>query len=57
MIPLANSSVWDLGAEISSNQHALLAPLHSTPFLFKTVWAFVSPFLEERTRKKIRVIG
>ncbi|GAX78312.1 hypothetical protein CEUSTIGMA_g5754.t1 [Chlamydomonas eustigma] len=25
----------------------------NTPFIFKTIWAFVNPMLEERTRKKI----
>eukprot|EP00798_Chlamydomonas_sp_ICE-L_P003578 gene3578-13657_t len=29
----------------------------NTPFIFKTIWAFVYPMLEERTRKKIHVIG
>lgn len=29
----------------------------NTPFIFKTVWAFVNPMLEERTRKKIHVLG
>ncbi|KAG1681322.1 hypothetical protein FOA52_007368 [Chlamydomonas sp. UWO 241] len=29
----------------------------NTPFIFKTIWAFVNPMLEERTRKKIHVLG
>jgi len=29
----------------------------NTPFIFKTIWSFVSPMLEERTRKKIHVLG
>lgn len=29
----------------------------STPFIFKTIWNVISPLLEERTRKKIRVMG
>ena len=29
----------------------------NTPFIFKTIWAFISPMLEERTRKKIHVLG
>lgn len=29
----------------------------NTPFIFKTIWSFVNPMLEERTRKKIHVLG
>mmetsp|Transcript_14390 Transcript_14390/g.31119 ORF Transcript_14390/g.31119 Transcript_14390/m.31119 type:complete len:311 (-) Transcript_14390:247-1179(-) len=29
----------------------------NTPFIFKTIWAVVYPLLEERTRKKIHVLG
>lgn len=29
----------------------------NTPFIFKTIWAMVNPMLEERTRKKIQVLG
>ena len=29
----------------------------NTPFIFKTIWAFVNPMLEDRTRKKIHVLG
>jgi hypothetical protein len=29
----------------------------NTPFIFKTIWSFISPLLEERTRRKIHVLG
>ncbi len=29
----------------------------NTPFIFKTIWAFVNPMLEDRTRRKIIVLG
>jgi hypothetical protein len=29
----------------------------NAPFIFKSIWAFVHPMLEERTRKKIHVLG
>ncbi|KAG1660690.1 hypothetical protein FOA52_015901 [Chlamydomonas sp. UWO 241] len=29
----------------------------NAPFIFKTIWAVVNPMLEERTRKKIHVLG
>jgi hypothetical protein len=29
----------------------------NTPFIFQTIWSFVNPLLEERTRKKIHVLG
>ena len=27
----------------------------NTPMIFKAIWAFVNPMLEDRTRKKIQV--
>ena len=37
----------------SGHQSRLLA----LQFIFKTIWSFINPMLEERTRKKIHVLG